>query len=446
MKTVLLLLSLAYVAVANVYDCYPASVQAHSFVFTSFNNTLYKYSVPDLNLKASKTVTDRNICGPAVVYNFGTSFVPPNLVEFSGSPNNDNAIDFSQDDLSIVNQGAFPVPVSSVYGNSFYTSTSCVGFSDNSGSYCFEYANGVSSFVRKVNDQVVESVALSSNDNSLYGISTDIDVAGRINVVTHTCQYRGCTQLQYFAIGTNPLRVVKGPVALPHTVNSGCPVEPANCAVDVLIQGTFSVRNDIVTYVYSILDNGVYKVNLVSYDASCDVTNIVLLGSSLPSANRCSSAPGPNCWTCPANMVHWYDIPGVSEPTDQCACMLPTTPQCWTCPNGLLHWYDIPGQSEPSDKCACMLPPTGNPTTNEPGTHNCWTCPANMVHWYDIPGQAQPTDPCACMEAPHNCWTCPANMVHWYDIPGQAAPEDPCACMWSYHRSLKGLTEKLGEL
>jgi hypothetical protein len=77
----------------------------------------------------------------------------------------------------------------------------------------------------------------------------------------------------------------------------------------------------------------------------------------------------------------------------------PTSPSnCWTCPANYMHWYDAgSGYSSPpgGDQCACVVRPGGSP--------NCWTCPANYIHWYD-PGSGYTTAPggdqCACVRAP----------------------------------------------
>jgi hypothetical protein len=73
----------------------------------------------------------------------------------------------------------------------------------------------------------------------------------------------------------------------------------------------------------------------------------------------------------------------MAEPSDKCACVkaattttttraptslaqattrlttrAPTTTRnCWTCYPGYVHWYDIQGMAEPSDKCACVYRP-----------------------------------------------------------------------------------------
>jgi hypothetical protein len=127
----------------------------------------------------------------------------------------------------------------------------------------------------------------------------------------------------------------------------------------------------------------------------------------------------------------------MAEPSDKCACVLapttrpPTTVttrppttlaatkaattvaptrNCWTCNPGWVHWYDIPGMAEPTDKCACVLAPvTTKPTSlaqattraaTAAPTRNCWTCSAGWVHWYDIANYPEPADKCACVRKP----------------------------------------------
>jgi hypothetical protein len=131
-----------------------------------------------------------------------------------------------------------------------------------------------------------------------------------------------------------------------------------------------------------------------------------------------TAAPVPiGCWTCYPGYMHWFDL-GLPEPADKCACVkvaatttttrAPTTTtstkaptiktsttvapvarNCWTCPPNFVHWYDI-GLPEPADKCACVV---------DPASRNCWTCPPNFVHWYDI-GLPEPADKCACVPKP----------------------------------------------
>ncbi len=346
MKTIL---ALAIIAITSVFaidiGCYPSAVQSSSNqLYVSYNKNAYKYSLPDLNLKASKSY-NQYVCGPATISSSN--------VRFAASQSNSNSTLVSGVDLSIVSQSNSAAPYPPAFSNL------CVTVSGSN--YCFDYSNNHASITKKNGNTVVESLVLPIADNGNYFITGDAAIAGRIHVATHSCQYRGCTQLQYYALATNPLRIIRGPIALPHTVFSGCPVEPKGCAVDVLLSGTVSVRDDIVSYAWSISDNGDYKVSLVSYDARCNKFKNVRLGASLAVEARCSGAPTSapvttkapvrNCWTCPPNFVHWYDIQGYPEPADKCACV-------------------------PRSVATTKAP---SATTKAP-VRNCWTCPANYVH------------------------------------------------------------------
>ena len=440
------LLTLAAYASAQQIYCYPASVQSASNLYISFDSAAYKYSIPDLNRQVQRSY-NQHLCYPATLNT--------NFVTFAASSTNTNSTNLNANDLTVANQHNSAAPYRPSY------STDCVSM--GSFSYCFMTANNVSFVQRKVGQTVVETLTLPIYNTQAEFITTDPDVAGRIHLATKTCQYRGCSQLQYYALAVGPLRIYRGPKALPNTVNSGCPVEPASCGVDVVITGTLQVRNDIVSYIWSISQNNQYKVTVVTYDARCDSFKSVALGQSLAAAARCgttTSGPtttttaGPhNCWTCLPGYVHWYDIPNYPEPADKCACVYkptsgPTTTtgphNCWTCLPGYVHWYDIPNYPEPADKCACIYKPTSGPTTTTTtaGPHNCWTCLPGYVHWYDIPNYPEPADKCACVykltsgpttttpAGPHNCWTCLPGYVHWYDIPNYPEPADKCACIY----------------
>jgi hypothetical protein len=283
---------IASVVSAQNIVCFPTGVQTANSLYIAYNKAAYKYSLPDLNLKASKNY-NQYLCSPGT---FGN-----NLVRFAAGQQNTNSTSLNPDNLSIVSQSNSPAPYPSPF------STDCVSVNGNQ--YCFNYANGAASVQKKSGNNVVETLHLLVADASAYFIIADPDVSGRIHLATRTCQGRGCSILTYYAISTGPLRIDRGPNQLAHTVGSGCPVQPNQCAVDVLLY--INVRNDIVSYIWSILENSEYKVTVVSYDVRCNKLLSVRIGSSLAAASRCSPTAGPttkaparNCWTCPPNYVH----------------------------------------------------------------------------------------------------------------------------------------------
>jgi hypothetical protein len=379
MKSILLcaLALIASAVVAQAYQCPPALVQDANNAFIAFNSAVFKYSIPDLNLNFNFRVLNQQLCGPATLNN--------NQLTFAANSENTNSTIISASDLSIISQSNSPAP----YPPVILDPDNCI--SHGGSSYCYVYSNNAASLVRKNGNTVVETLHLPIADNGIDSIIVDPDVQGRIHVVTYNCQGRVCRIQNYYALSTNPLKIFRGPISL-RNINTGCPVRGDSCAGDALF--TYTVRNDIITYVWSLIESDGFQVVVGTYDARCDSFKHVNIASSLIPANRCTTPaptanPTHNCWTCPAGFVHWYDIPGMEQPEDRCACV-PTPQQhnCWTCPAGFVHWYDIPGMEQPADKCACV------PT---PQQHNCWTCPAGFVHWYDIPGMEQPEDRCACV-------------------------------------------------
>ncbi len=363
MKSMLLLaavtlMSTAFVAADDII-CYPAAVQSPAdLLFVSFQSSAYKYTIPDLSLQITKSY-NQYLCGPGSLAN--------NVLTFAGNQENSNSTNLSVVDLSITSQSDQPAP----YPNSYPTSCVTIGTDD----YCFDYSNDRAAIVRKTGGQVAETIVLPVADTSAYGIITDPDVAGRIHVATHTCQYRGCTQLQYYAIATNPMAIVTGPVALPGTVGSGCPVQPSLCSGDVLLTGTFNARNDIVSYAYSNGANNEFKVNLVTVDARCEgAVNSVVLGSTLQPVARCQVSTVAPSTDAPSTVAPSTSAPSAEPTTGAPTTAAPSTvapshpTDCWTCPSGMVHYWEIPGASA-EDRCACYpsdyvpSPGTGTTTT-----------------------------------------------------------------------------------
>jgi hypothetical protein len=192
-----------------------------------------------------------------------------------------------------------------------------------------------------------------------------------------------------------------------------------------------------------------------------------------PSTVSPTSYDTRNCWTCPADQIHWFQAGLATAPGgDRCACVpysgTPTTSTtapgpsttasptsydtrgCWTCPAGQIHWFQAGLATAPGgDRCACV-PYSGSPTTTTraPGSSTtaapspCWTCPAGQIHWFDAGMASAPGgDRCACVQggaAPSpntpsttsSCWTCPSGWKHWYEL-GMSAPGngDRCQCI-----------------
>ncbi len=334
-------MSIAFVAADDIV-CYPTAVQsAADLLFVSFQSSAYKYTIPDLSLQITKSY-NQYLCVPGSLAN--------NVLTFAGNQENTNSTNLSVVDLSISSQSDQPAPIPNSYSQTCVT----IGTDD----YCFDYSNDRAAIARKTGGQVAETMVLPIADTTAYVVIADPDVAGRIHVATYSCRYRGCTQLEYYAIATNPLSIVSGPIALPGTLAKfGCPTPPNQCFSDVLLTGTFDARNDIVSYAYSNGANNEFKVYLVTVDARCEgAVKSVLLGSTLQPVARCqtpavatsTSAPSSEVTTGPSTVAP-------SHPTD-----------CWTCPSGMLHYWEITGASA-EDRCTCYpsdyVPPPGTTTT-----------------------------------------------------------------------------------
>jgi hypothetical protein len=280
MKTILLatlLLATAITADTITVPCAPTAVAGTNSFFIAYLSDAYKYSLPDLNLQLHKSY-NQQLCPPS-------SFSGSDLV-FAGDQLNDNSTKLSSSDLSIIAQSDSPAPNP---GLPYECKT--IG----SDQYCLYYDTGLSYIQRKNGDNVVESIKLPKNDTSAYYLDIDADIPSRLNLITVTSFGRGSTTMTYFGLNINPLTVVYGPKELPNTQGNGCPLPPQQCDVSVVLQ--ISVRNDIVSYIWSILEDNIFKVNVQSYDARCDIIRNVPLADSLAASSRCetgSSSAAPS--------------------------------------------------------------------------------------------------------------------------------------------------------
>ncbi|KAL0486189.1 hypothetical protein AKO1_001816 [Acrasis kona] len=281
MKFIALASSLAFVA-GSVFGidsetvvCTPVQVVNSNNLYAANNNTLYKYTIPDLSLQLKSS--GELLCQPG-------SQQGDNVV-FAQNLQNTNSISYTTSGL-VPTKSNIPAPYTTPYYVEFG------GGSVTDGDDKYTYSNGVLTHTRK--DVVVESLDLKTTDNVAAYISLDKDVSNRIHLATRTSQGRGGSELTYYTIIKSPLALVRCGVKLPGTVLSGCPVQANMCAVPVTLD--FKIQNDIVTYLWSIVkENNDFQVTAVSYDAKCNVLNSVPLGSTLEPVARCANVVAPGC-------------------------------------------------------------------------------------------------------------------------------------------------------
>ncbi|KAL0479938.1 mys [Acrasis kona] len=255
--------------------CTPVEVVNSNILFAANNNTLYKYTIPDLSLQL--TSSGELLCQPGSIQ--GSNVV------FAQDLSNTNSIAYTTSTL-VPTKSNSPAPVTVPYYITYG------GGSVSDGDDKYTYSNGVLTHTNK--GAVVETLNLGTTDNVAAYISFDVDVQNRIHLATRTSQGRGGSELTYYTITRSPLALVRCGVKLPNTVLSGCPVAANQCAVPVTLD--FKIQNDIVTYLWSIVKGeSDFEVTAVSYDAKCNVLNSVPLGSTLQPVSRCSAVVAPGC-------------------------------------------------------------------------------------------------------------------------------------------------------
>ncbi|KAL0490505.1 hypothetical protein AKO1_002809 [Acrasis kona] len=280
MKFIALASSLALVA-GSVFGidsqtvvCTPVQVVDSNNLYASNNNTLYKYTIPDLNLQQKSA--GELLCQPGSIQGDNVVFAQ-NLM-------NTNSISYTTSAL-VPTKSSNPAPATVPYFLEFG------GGSVSDGDDKYTFANGVLTHTKK--DVLVGSLTLNTDNVAAY-ISFDKEVQNRIHLATRTSQGRGGTELTYYTLTKSPLALVRCGVKLPGTVLSGCPVAANQCAVPVTLD--FKIQNDIVTYLWSIVkEDNDFQVTAVTYDAKCNVLNSVPLGSSLEPVARCPNVVAPGC-------------------------------------------------------------------------------------------------------------------------------------------------------
>ncbi|KAL0489564.1 ribosomal protein S3 [Acrasis kona] len=274
--TAILLFTLVLAVPRDDVVCTPQQVVTNNNLFVTLSSSLYKYSLPDLNLQ--QTSAGELVCYP------GTA--SGNKVTFGNDQQNTKSISFDVSNLASTKSNT-PAPFSTPYFIAFG------GGSVTEGEDTYTYTTGA--LVHTKNGVEVERLAIPTTDNSAAYISFDNQVENRIHLATRTTQGRGGSALTYYAITKSPLALVRCGKLLPRTTNSGCPVAPTGCGVDVLLD--IFIQNDIVSYVVSIAVDTDFQVTLFSYDARCDTLQQILIGSSLPSTVRCNSVVSSTCGT-----------------------------------------------------------------------------------------------------------------------------------------------------
>jgi hypothetical protein len=130
---------------------------------------------------------------------------------------------------------------------------------DNHGNtYCY-----TSGQIQKKNRRgdVVATVNIAASNYAYNLLLIDPYVPNTLHITTWGCM-RGCTNQVYNKIDMDDLSIVAGPITLPNSAISGCPVEPTGCAV-FDIQFT-TAANDYVIYGYRYDQNLTYYVSAVN--------------------------------------------------------------------------------------------------------------------------------------------------------------------------------------
>lgn len=262
-------------------SCLPSSVQSDNALYVAYNNDMYKYSLPDLNITLHKSYSHK-LCPPG-------SFSADQII-FALDPHNLNSTAINTSNLSVASkhqggpspQGSYPY--FSKYGSG------CVYYAGDN--YCYSYdPSSKTSWINRVSNGVpVENLKLEKNDTSSFYMSIDPYVSNRIHFTTQTCTKNGCSGMTYYSLNIKPLALASPPINLPHTESNNCPLKPLDCTVEVLLD--FHIRNDIVTWLWSVNSNGNTKITVQAYDATCNVLYATALGESSNAVpGRCV---GPN--------------------------------------------------------------------------------------------------------------------------------------------------------
>ncbi len=124
--------------------------------------------------------------------------------------------------------------------------------------YCF--SNG--QIQKKDEDgNVLATAQVSAAGTSSNILIIDPHVPNTLHVTTWSCM-RGCTNQVYSKVAMDKMTVVAGPVTLPNSAISGCPVEPQYCAT-FDIQFT-TATNDYLIYGYRYSQNLTYYVGALN--------------------------------------------------------------------------------------------------------------------------------------------------------------------------------------
>ncbi|KAL0487673.1 RING finger protein [Acrasis kona] len=279
MKVLVILVCSMMVCIVNAQSCLPFSMQGSSALYSAFGSSVYKYSLPDLNVELQKTFPFE-VCPPGKM-NDDTFVVSTKVDDFKSS-------ELSTSDLSLVSQSADSAPAGD-YPYFFKYGSGCVV--KGSDKYCFNYdsPSQLSSVQHISNGYSEEILRLPKNDSSAAYISFDSEVDGRIHLATQTCNKKGCSVMTYYKLSTNPISISSGPVQLSNTENNNCATHPLLCQVSVLLD--FHAQNDMVTYIWSKSNDNVSKVTVQNYDAKCNLMYTTELGQSSNAVpGRCTEA------------------------------------------------------------------------------------------------------------------------------------------------------------
>jgi hypothetical protein len=268
--TVALIASLVFARQQEITS-FPTGVVDTDNYYVVFQNNAYKYSLPNLNLVKSATY-DVNLNQPGTL--------DSGLLTFATSNENSASTTIKASDLTVSSKQNTPAPAGDTPYYVFYANDCVTSGGDQ---YC--WANN--QITRKNGDNTVSVITIEGNGTKVGYFRADSSISGRLSLATQSCQYRGCSNLVYYRLDANPLAEVGTGVELPNTGSSGCPVQPDQCAVPVILD--FHILNDVATWTWSISNNGVYEVHVESYDASTGQFSHALLPANAPTL-----APAPS--------------------------------------------------------------------------------------------------------------------------------------------------------
>ncbi|PRP89040.1 hypothetical protein PROFUN_02318 [Planoprotostelium fungivorum] len=264
----ILLFSTALAVNSNTFT--PAAVRdGNTYFFTGFGPYLYTFNLPSLSLQK----TDYDASG---------SFGQPATFDgryayFSDGGNGSYRLD-TTNNLAFEYLANTPAPEATY---DYYAANPVYDSANNS--YTFNYGNATNnaSIIKaSPSGQVLATARLVGSQNPSEGFSflqtLSIQNDSLYVIASQQDGYRSTFDYDFFSLSSSDLSIHDGPVHLPGSGSSGCPVPPRQCGVPVL--NSLSVYNGSVVYTYTIstsvgevgnMTSGPFQVYVVSYNRDC---------------------------------------------------------------------------------------------------------------------------------------------------------------------------------